>query len=278
MGASSTPAFSSRHWRGVFWRQFVHADQPTMRDPDRLPRRQMLDRCLYRRARHQWDIKSWELSGVLVTWYYRDLLLRHGTSPQALAERSDLKEQQFYQRLFDDIDLSPVRSVLDIGCGMGNLIEFLHQRGVRPSDYLGIDLVEQFIVLCQNRYQEPCRFLHANFVSDSFIPDRRFDLVTAIGVLVSRVFQYEQYIEHSIRKMIALSSKYVVFNIITEIDSSLGNYNSGNRIGRVTYIPKQRLIRILDSVTSGISADYTIREATIYPDATDAFVRITIYE
>jgi len=249
-----------------------------MRDPDPLPRRQLLDGCLYERARHQWYVKTWELSGALVMSYYHNLLLRHGTSPQALAERSDLKEQLFYQRLFDDIDLSPVRSVLDVGCGMGNLIEFLHQRGVYPNDYLGIDLVKQFIMLCRSRYQEPYHFQHANFVSDSFFLDARCDLVAAVGVLVSRVFRYEQYIEYCIRKMIDLSSKYVVFNLITEIDRSLGNYHSGNRIGRVTYIPKQQLIRILDSVTSGRSAEYTIREARIFPDATDAFVRITIYD
>jgi SAM-dependent methyltransferase len=264
--------------RDVFWWQFVHVDQPTMRDPDRLPIRRLLDGRLYERARHQWYVKSWELSGVFVMAYYRHLLLRYGVSPQALAERSNLKEQQFYQHLFDGIDLPPVRSVLDIGCGMGNLIEFLHRRGVHASNYLGVDLVKQFIMHCRNRYQEPYDFLHANFVSDSCFPDRRFDLVAATGVLVSRVFQYEQYIEYCIRKMIDLSSKYVVFNIISEIDSSLGNYSSRNRIGRITHIPKYRLIQILDRVTTELNAGYTIHEASIYPDATDAFVRITAYE
>jgi hypothetical protein len=76
--------------------------------------------------------------------------------------------------------------------------------------------------------------------------------------------------------MIALSSKYVLFNVITSADTSLGNYQNAHRLGQITYLPKQRLTDMLNRVTSRARADFAIHELQIYPDATDAFVRITI--
>ena len=83
--------------------------------------------------------------------------------------------------------------------------------------------------------------------------------------------------------MIALSSKYVLFNVITNVDTSLGNYKNTQRLGEITYLPKQRLVEILNRVTSCPSlcrdsarASFVIHELQIYPDATDAFVRIII--
>ena len=97
-----------------------------------------------------------------------------------------------------------------------------------------------------------------------------------MGVLVSRVISYERYVEHCIAKMIQLSSKYVLFNVITDVDTSLGNYQKVHRLGQITYLPKPRLTEILNRVTSHARADFVIHELQIYPDATDAFVQITI--
>jgi hypothetical protein len=87
---------------------------------------------------------------------------------------------------------------------------------------------------------------------------------------------YERYIEYSIRKMIALSSRYVVFNVITGIDLSLGNYAGRKQVGQVTFIPKRKLFAILDKATSELGVRYELHEVSIYPDATDAFVRIVV--
>jgi SAM-dependent methyltransferase len=223
-------------------------------------------------------IKAWESSGLLVARYYAQLLRQHGHSPQALAERATSKDLEFYQHLFYGVDLPAQVSVLDIGCGMGDLIDFIQSRNLEVNSYLGIDLVGGFVDICRNEYLPPCRFQQANFVSNSFAPHERFDLVVSMGVLVSRVIGYEGYVAYCIEKMLALSTKHVLFNVITEVDRSLGNYVSTHRIGHITYLPKHRLEQILAQATRNISAEYYIHEVGIYPDATDAFVRITRHE
>jgi SAM-dependent methyltransferase len=228
------------------------------------------------RVRRVGLIKTWEWSGAVVARYYGDLLEQFGASPQALDEREDEKEHHFYDHLFDGAQLPTPTSVLDIGCGMGNLIKYLHGRNIQIHDYLGVDLLAQFVELCRAQYAAPFSFVEANFVSDSFQPDRKFDLVVNMGVLVSRVLLYERYIDYCIRKMIALSTKYVLFNVITDIDDSLGNYAGRKRVGQITFIPKSRLFAILDAATSDLGVRYEVHEINIYPDATDAFVRIIV--
>jgi SAM-dependent methyltransferase len=220
-------------------------------------------------------IKAWEVSGLLVARYYAQLLRQHGHSPQALAERASDKDLEFYHHLFCGVDLPAQVSVLDIGCGMGDLIDFIQSCNVEVSSYLGIDLVEAFVDICRNEYLPPCRFQQANFVSSSFDPCERFDLVVSMGVLVSRVIDYEDYVAYCVEKMLALSTKHVLFNVITAVDRSFGNYHSTHRIGHITYLPKHRLEQILEWATRDASAEYYIHEVAIYPDATDAFVRIT---
>lgn len=243
---------------------------------DRVPKPSLADQWPLQNAREACLIAAWQLSGALVKRYYTRLLRQHGRTPQALAERAADKDLEFYQHLFDGIELTDRLSVLDIGCGMGDLIDFLQLSQAPIDAYLGIDLVGPFIDVCRQEYLPPCEFRRANFVSRSFAPARRFNLVVNMGVLVSRVLSYESYVEHCITKMLALSTKHVLFNIITEVDTSLGNYQNTHRLGQITYLPKPRLIEILTRATSRARADFTIHELRIYPDATDAFVRITI--
>ena len=54
------------------------------------------------------------------------------------------------------------------------------------------------------------------------------------------------------------------------------SYQNAHRLGQITYLPKPQLVDILNRVTSRTRANFAIHELQIYPDATDAFVRITI--
>jgi 2-polyprenyl-3-methyl-5-hydroxy-6-metoxy-1,4-benzoquinol methylase len=248
---------------------------PSMHTPKSVPISPSLFSRSLQRTKRRVMVRAWEISGLLVTRYYSRLLRQHGHSPQALAERASDKDLEFYQHLFYGVDLPAQVSLLDIGCGMGDLIDFIQSRNVAVSSYLGIDLVKEFVDICRNEYLPPCRFQQANFVSKSFAPREQFDLVVNMGVLVSRVIGYEDYVAYCVEKMLALSTKHVLFNVIIDVDHSAGNYHSTDRIGHITYLPKHRLEQILAQATHDIAAEYYIHEVRIYPDATDAFVRIT---
>src|SRR4051794_899899 len=65
------------------------------------------------------------------------------------------------------------RSVLDVGCGRADLLDFLVSRGVKPADYIGIEAVEPLAAAAERKAHDgvPTRIIRADFVTD---PTRLF--------------------------------------------------------------------------------------------------------
>jgi cyclopropane fatty-acyl-phospholipid synthase-like methyltransferase len=68
--------------------------------------------------------------------------------------------------------------ILDIGCGTGEILEYL------PAvDYLGVDLSETYIRSAVDRYGERGEFHVGRAESAPWPKDRSFDVVLSLGVL-----------------------------------------------------------------------------------------------
>lgn len=221
-------------------------------------------------------IKQWESDIEKISSYWRDKVKEHGFSPASLGEREEIKDKKFFDGLFENLEIGNNLSVLDIGSGMGDIITYLeHDKNINIVDYLGIDLLEEFIGYTRKKY--PGReFQIANFISDSFQLSKKFDLVIAMGVLVSRVSDYNDFVEYFISKALKFTKKFFVFNLIVEIDPSSPNYEHQEVIGGITYIPESILIDKLDKLKAANMFTYDVNKKRIYEDATDAFVRIKI--
>ena len=76
-----------------------------MHTTDRVPQSPLPHLGMLQAARNAWLITAWDISGMLVTRYYKRLLRQHGRTPQALAERADDKDLEFYQHLFHGVEL-----------------------------------------------------------------------------------------------------------------------------------------------------------------------------
>jgi SAM-dependent methyltransferase len=72
------------------------------------------------------------------------------------------------------------KSVLDAGCGFGDLLPFLLARGIRPR-YSGIDICPPMIERCQRRFPASARRFAISDVLD-YRPRARFDYVIASGL------------------------------------------------------------------------------------------------
>lgn len=218
-------------------------------------------------------LHDWENDGEIICSRYSGKILKEGLdSAKSLGERAVQKDFLFYERLFENIELSPPYSFLDVGCGKADLLEFLNKVGPNPTtqQYLGIDIVPEFIQFSRKAYPT-YEFQLANFISEQFAPAKKFDIVLALGVLISRVRHYRNYVQTFVEKMIQYSSRAVLFNLITEVDPESTNYMRASEIGHSTYLPLEELEHILASLQC---ARYRILQERIFPDATDTFVQI----
>jgi SAM-dependent methyltransferase len=90
------------------------------------------------------------------------------------------------------------KSILDIGCGFGDLLGYLRANRIRPSSYLGIDCVEQIISVAQTRYPD-ARFFSSD-VSD--LPEHElFDYVFASGIFFLSDPAWVEYTLKTLRTM-----------------------------------------------------------------------------
>lgn len=99
-------------------------------------------------------------------------------------------------------------SVLDYGCGIGDFIKHLSDKKIKISDYLGVDINENYIKLAKESYK------NKNFKTIKNVGQvtGKWDVVCAIGVFTWYITK-EEFIK-TIGKLHELSNKYVLITTL----------------------------------------------------------------
>ncbi|MEA5504257.1 class I SAM-dependent methyltransferase [Halotia wernerae UHCC 0503] len=220
-------------------------------------------------------IHIWLEDGQKISEYYSELVIKEGiSSSKSIGEREEERNFRFFDKLLEGIVIEPSYSVLDIGCGKGELLDYLMLQlpDINNLNYLGIDLVPAFISAAQQRFIFK-NFQNYNFINPSFFPEKQFDIVLALGVLVTRVREYNLFIEYFVKKMVKCARESVLFNIISEVETFSPNYSQQNTVGHSTVLSAE----ILDSIIKSLDCDnWRVEPYRIFPDATDMFVSIQL--
>jgi SAM-dependent methyltransferase len=110
--------------------------------------------------------------------WYEDKVRRFGYDHRGLGFRTRSSQEKRFDALLALGDFRG-RRLLDVGCGFGDFLAFLHERGIHP-DYTGIDLCEPMAARGRERFGEECRFLACDVLE--YQPDRPYDYVVASGI------------------------------------------------------------------------------------------------
>ena len=106
--------------------------------------------------------------------WYRDHVRRFGYGYKALGYGRPASQQKRYHAALS-LGALHRRSLLDMGCGFGDLLAFLNARGVQPR-YTGVDLCAPMIERCKRRFDRS---------------DAQFVIGDALGFKVKAVTGYE---------------------------------------------------------------------------------------
>lgn len=107
---------------------------------------------------------------------YRAGYKDHGDSPAALLTPKGRNNLRF-RALLPLLD-KPGLSVLDYGCGLGYLFDYLQEQGASVR-YTGMDMMPEFIDACRQKHGDKAEF---QLIEAEQPLERRFDLVFASGV------------------------------------------------------------------------------------------------
>ena len=112
--------------------------------------------------------------------WYRDHVRAYGYGYKALGfGRRSSQEKRFAAML--ELGSFHGRRLLDAGCGFGDFLGYLTERGIQPAVYTGLDICPPMIERCKKRFPRS----DAHFVVGdalTYEPEASFDYVVASGL------------------------------------------------------------------------------------------------
>ncbi len=148
-----------------------------------------------------------------VRTYWDERATRHGDDCVKI-ESSKRAQRMRFENFVLAHDLGG-RSVLDVGCGTGDLLEHLGRRGVTCS-YVGVDLSGEMIAAARAKHGAGT-FEAANILEwDPADESRRFDYVTSFAVHNVRVPGGRELLEKLTRQQFALCRVAAHVSLLTD--------------------------------------------------------------
>ena len=145
--------------------------------------------------------------------HYESELTRSEYGAQRVGWRDDSAQSSRFECIVRLLDGYQTSSVSDLGCGRGDLLEYLRGRGWFGS-YVGTDISHKMIAEAASRFMHDTK---AEFVV-SEVP-RRADFLVASGIfnvsLDSETQMWRAYSEELIRRMWESAEKGIVFNMLS---------------------------------------------------------------
>lgn len=161
--------------------------------------------------------------------------------------------------LADHVDLAGT-ALLDVGCGLGDLLGFLAQRGIE-ADYTGVDLLEEMVSAARKLHPEGRFFCADVFGPESLLPSglagARFDVVFCSGAFNLDVGNNRRFLPRAIATMFGFSDNHLVFNLL--------HRRAENKHDQCIYFDPDEILRMLaplpcraDVIDDYLPNDFTV--------------------
>ncbi len=204
--------------------------------------------------------------------YFEELLHKFGPTHRALDWNSaESQDHRFTAMLQSRFYGEPVKkpSVLDVGCGVGDLFGFLLKHPETFPDgftYTGCDISPALVTAAREKYPE------GSFEVQDILerpPQKKFDYVFACGVMTIRTAPsqqvHDQYVEALLKQMFQLSVRAVAVDFLSEwFLKSLPDTSWHKE--RYTYFEPSTILQMVNSLTRRVVLrhDYDPAEFCIY--------------
>jgi ubiquinone/menaquinone biosynthesis C-methylase UbiE len=145
---------------------------------------------------------------------YDERVKRLGYDAKSVGWKSKDQQELRFRILTQNVELAN-QSIIDIGCGFGDLYDFLCTSGSVPLQYTGIDISNEVLKIARERYTNipHVEFLNLQLMSK---PDEVFDYAVASGSLnYNFPIDMNKYIENFISIYQGSVRKGLLINLLT---------------------------------------------------------------
>jgi SAM-dependent methyltransferase len=145
--------------------------------------------------------------------HYAELYQRFGPSHEAVQWSSRETQLRRFEVLAQV--LSPDDSLIDLGCGLGDLLEYLRQQHGFRGRYLGLDFVPGFVAHARARYAgDPAARFEELDVTHAPLPSG-YDVVLTSGMFNNRIDDNWGFLVSTLAAMFGAARKAVAFNVMS---------------------------------------------------------------
>ncbi len=148
--------------------------------------------------------------------YYKNNLSLYNDY-RALGWETQEAQTKRFEVLLKNVDLNN-KSLLDVGCGLGDLYGFLKTFQV-PVSYLGTDIMPDMIKKAKEKYPNGL-FLHEDIFSkenaDALFPEKAFDIIFSSGIFNLNDTSTNNLLRDALLTFKELASEKIVFNLLSK--------------------------------------------------------------
>jgi SAM-dependent methyltransferase len=186
---------------------------------------------------------------------YRARLATYGANHLALNWGSEAGQTLRFSVLAGVGDMRG-RSVLDVGCGLGDFAGWLDANDI-AAEYVGLDLTADLVAVARQRHPGR-RFVHGSITDPAVLAGDMFDFVVASGIFATYHQHAQSWMERAVTRMWSLARHGVAFN-------SLSSWSPTRDPGEY-YANPETVLSFCRSLTTRIAMrhDYHPRDFTVF--------------
>lgn len=204
--------------------------------------------------------------------YFETLLAKHGDHYLSLDWKSKESQIVRFTVLLDMVayaDKGEGFSILDVGCGIGHLYEFLEASGIIDQfrvKYSGIDISRKMIDFARKKHPK-ADFRRIDLIEDKF--DRKFDFVVSSGTFNIKMSDMETHKDSVIRmisRMFRLSNYGTAVNFLSRSSLYLIPKDKDDESEKYVYYSEEEAIGFVRAVCDKyvLRKDYHPGDFTVY--------------
>ncbi|OPZ90297.1 MAG: trans-aconitate 2-methyltransferase [Firmicutes bacterium ADurb.Bin419] len=125
-------------------------------------------------------------------------------------ESKEAQELRF-EMLAANVDLEN-KKILDVGCGLGNLLEYLNCKGINV-EYTGVDIIEDMIEAAKGK-SLPGEFFCLDIFKHHHLEDNSFDVLYTSGIFNLDMGNNIEFFNSALDCFFSLTKGIVAFNLL----------------------------------------------------------------
>jgi len=143
--------------------------------------------------------------------HYTQRISRKAPGYDILDWESEEAQLGRFSVLSEHIDLNGL-SLLDVGCGVGDLYGYLLRRHI-DTDYTGVDILKEMVQEAKRRYPTG-QFVSGDLFTSDMMTGKSFDVVYSSGIFNLNLGNNTAFLKSALPVFFRLAGQWVVFNLL----------------------------------------------------------------